>query len=152
MPMTLREYAQKCGVSYEAVRKQVRRCTDALQGHLHQQGRVQVLDDWAVDYLDSKRQGNPVVVAQTDLQEHVKALEAENKTLLVKVAAQADELSGVYKQLAEAQNNALLLPEAQQEAQNARKAAQEARREAERLKEALEAERSKTWLQRLLGR
>lgn len=143
--MTMKDYAHKCGVSYEAVRKQVRRYADELEGHIKQQGRVQVLDDWAVDYLDDKRQGNPVVVAQTDLQQELQQLRNENKALLIKVADQADKLAGAYKQLADMQQQALQLPAAQKEAEDAKQ-------EAERLRAELDAERRKGWLQRLLGR
>lgn len=157
--MTMKDYAHKCGVSYEAIRKQVRRYENELEGHVMQKGRVQVLDDWAVDFLDDKRQGNPVVVAQADLQQQLQQLLDENKGLLIKVAAQASELAGAYKELSEAKDKALLLPAAQQEAkeaqeklQEAQKAAQEAQREAERLRHELEAERQKGFFQRLFGR
>lgn len=143
--MTMKDYAHKCGVSYEAVRKQVRRYADELEGHIKQQGRVQVLDDWAVDYLDAKRQGNPVVVAQADLQQQLRQLQDENKGLLIRVAAQANELAGAYKELSEAKDKALQLPAAQKEAEDAKQ-------EAERLRAELDAERRKGWLQRLLGR
>lgn len=143
--MTMKDYAHKCGVSYEAVRKQVRRYSDELEGHIKQQGRVQVLDDWAVDYLDGKRQGNPVVVAQADLQQELQQLRDENKALLIKVADQADKLAGAYKQVSDLQQQALQLPAAQKEAEDAKQ-------EAERLRAELDAERRKGWLQRLLGR
>lgn len=149
---SMKEYARRCGVSYEAVRQQVKRYSADLEGHIHKQGRTQYLDDWAVDFLNAKRMGNPVVVAQTDLHDQLAALQDENKALLLKVAAQADELAAAYKQLGEAQKQALLLPAAEEATQKAWKEAQEAQEEAERLRGELEVEKSKTWLQRLLGR
>lgn len=145
MATTIKEYAHKCGVSYEAVRQQVRRYAEDLEGHVQKNGRTLVLDEWAEDFLDGKRQGNPVVVAQTDLQQQLQQLRDENKALLIKVADQADKLAGAYKQVSDLQQQALQLPAAQKEAEDAKQ-------EAERLRAELDAERRKGWLQRLLGR
>lgn len=145
MAITIKDYAHKCGVSYEAIRKQVGRYSDELEGHIVKHGRTLVLDEWAEDFLGAKRQGNPVVVAQADLQQQLRQLQDENKALLIKVADQADKLAGAYKQLADMQQQALQLPAAQKEAEDAKQ-------EAERLRAELDAERRKGWLQRLLGR
>lgn len=152
MPLTMRDYAQQCGVSYEAIRRQVARYKKDLAKHIKKQGRSQVLDDWAIEFLDERRQGNPIVMAQVDLQEQLRQLQDENKALLIKVAAQADKISGLYGELQEASKAVLQLEaatSAQKKAQEGLEAAQE---EITALKAELAAEREKTWLQRLLRR
>lgn len=152
MPVTMRDYANQCGVSYEAIRRQVARYKKDLDGHIEKRGRIQVLDDWAVDFLNARRRGNPVLVAQVDLQEQLRQLQDENKALLIKVAAQADKISGLYGELQEASKAVLQLEaatSAQKKAQEGLEAAQE---EITALKAELAAEREKTWFKRLLGR
>ena len=84
--ITLKEYAERSHVSYEAVRKQVTRYKLELDGHISKVKRTQYLDEEAVKFLDSKRQDNPVVIVETEKNERIEQLEAENKALLLKVA------------------------------------------------------------------
>jgi hypothetical protein len=89
---SMKEYAQNRGVSYEAVRKQVKRFGKELEGHITQVNRVQYLDDEAMEFLDQHRQKNPIVLLQSDQQEEIEALRAENTKLLVKIAELQDSL------------------------------------------------------------
>lgn len=152
MPVTMRDYANQCGVSYEAIRRQVARYKKDLGGHIEKRGRIQVLDDWAVDFLNARRRGNPVVVAQVDLQVQLQQLQAENKALLIKVAEQADKISGLYGELQEASKAVLRLEIATDAQKAAQKGLEAAQKEIEGLKSELELERQKTWFKRLLGR
>lgn len=90
--MTLRDYAKKNNISYEAVRKQVVRYQKELAGHLIKDGRQQFLDEEAVAFLDAKRKKNPVAIYQMDKDEQIERLENENKQLLVKLNAVQDAL------------------------------------------------------------
>ena len=89
MPMSLGDYAASRGISYEAVRKQVNRHKDSLEGHITKQGKKQLLDDEAVAYLDEHRL-DKVVLMQPAVNDEVQRLEAENKALLMKVAQLQD--------------------------------------------------------------
>lgn len=84
--LTIKDFAEQQNVSYEAVRKQVKRYSAELDGHILKQGRTQILDDYAVEFLQAKRKENPVVIINTDKDETIRQLENENKSLLIKVA------------------------------------------------------------------
>lgn len=89
---SIKEYASRKNVSYEAVRKQVKRYEKDLEGHITKVGKKQYLDDEAVAFLDDKREKNPIVVIQADKDERIEELERENKLLLVKVAELHEKL------------------------------------------------------------
>lgn len=90
--ITLRDYAEKNNISYEAVRKQVVRYADELEGHLIKDGRQQFLDEEAVAFLDAKRQKNPVAIIQQNKDEAIETLRRDKENLLTKIAAIQDEL------------------------------------------------------------
>lgn len=152
MPLTMRDYAHQCGVTYEAIRSQVARYKKDLEGHLLRQGRSLVLDDCAIDFLDERRRGNPVVMAQVDLQEQLRQLQEENKALLIKVAAQADKISDLYGELQEASKAVLQLEAATSAQKMAQEGLEAAKEEISSLKVELAAEKQKTWFQRLFRR
>ena len=94
--VSLKEYAKESGVSYEAVRQQVKRYAADLEGHIVQQGRTQFLDDEAVAILDSHRQHRTMTIYDAEpsakIQELYDKLEAareENATLLRELRLQA---------------------------------------------------------------
>ena len=137
--ITIRDYASDVGVSYEAVRQQVKRYSKELEGHIHQDGRKQYLDDTAVAFLNEKRAKNPVVIYDKDRGQKVQDLEAENKALLVALNAAKDriiELQGVQAQLVAAEATQLLLEESRDEyKEQAEKKGQEAAEAALRAQE-----------------
>lgn len=78
--MTIREYAQSRGISYEAAAKQVRKFKKKeLKKHITYQGALTILDDYAVDLLDGHRQPRSVIVAPTneDIQNEMIRLHGE---------------------------------------------------------------------------
>lgn len=116
--ISIKDYAQENGVSYEAVRQQVIRYKDELAGHIRKQGRTQYLDDVAVAILNDHRAQNPVVVYNKDageqlrnLRAQVEELEQNEKVLLAKIAAQADQIAQLAAWKAD---NALAIAEAGQ--------------------------------------
>ncbi len=64
--MTLKQYAEMKGITYEAVRKQIVRYQKELEGHVLKKGRTQYLDEVAVEFLSDRRRQSPVVVAMED--------------------------------------------------------------------------------------
>ena len=60
--ISINEYATDHQVTYEAVRRQVVRYEKELAGHVITQGKKKYLDDFAVQFLDGKRKGNPIAV------------------------------------------------------------------------------------------
>ena len=112
--MTYKQYADRCGITYEAVRQLTITHAEALTGHIHKQGRGRVLDDEAVTILDNARGGNPLVIVQASRDEELQALREENKALLLQVAALQNELlqeRGKVVELQEAQIQRLEAPE-----------------------------------------
>lgn len=97
--ITIRDYAKENNVSYEAIRKQIKRYEDELNGHIIKQNRTQFLDDIAVAILDQHRRENPVIIVNQDTDYRLKQLEDENKNLLIKVAQQADKISQLNEDL-----------------------------------------------------
>lgn len=139
-------------MTYEAVRQSVKRYGDELEGHIHQEGRTQFLDDEAVKILDEHRAKNPIVIIQQDKDDLIEQLRQEKEALLVKVAAQADRIAAMAEEnaanaklLAGAEQTRLALEEAKAEqkvqaqeyAQGLARAAQEA---AEAVRAAQEAQ------------
>ena len=82
---TLKDYAREQNVSYEAIRKQIKRYSKELSGHIIRDGRQQMLDEVAVEFLNDKRQKNPVVIVQQDKDALITTLQAENKELLLEI-------------------------------------------------------------------
>lgn len=93
--LSLKDYAQSAGVSYEAVRQQVNRYKMELSGHIQKEGRTQFLDDEAIAFLDRKRQENPVVKMAAEIKELETVLQAKDeqiKLLREKIALLESEL------------------------------------------------------------
>lgn len=178
--ISLKDYAKEKNISYEAVRQQVVRYKDELGSHVIKDGRQQFLDEEAVAFLDAKRQKNPVAIIRMDKDEQIEELEQEKSNLLIKIAEQADKIAQLSEwkadhaiAIAEANQKQLLLEENQkkieylenslkdankliEEKTEAEKAVEDklhfAEQRAEQLQAQLDAERNKTFLQRLFGK
>lgn len=107
--ITIKDYAKQKGVSYEAIRKQIKRYEDELEGHLVKQNRFLMLDDEAVQFLDSKRSENPVIVYEQNKDEELEQLRHENKVLLIHMNTVQDQLGKVQQKLIAEMNTTKLL-------------------------------------------
>lgn len=107
--ITIKDYAKQKGVSYEAIRKQIKRYEDELEGHLVKQNRFLMLDDEAVRFLDSKRSENPVIVYEQNKDEELEQLRHENKVLLIQMNTVQDQLGKVQQKLIAEMNTTKLL-------------------------------------------
>lgn len=83
--ITIKQYANDKNITYEAVRKQLKRYKNELEGHITLHGRTQYLDEAAVAFLDEKRNSSPVVIINQNKDEELQALREENKRLLLVV-------------------------------------------------------------------
>lgn len=156
--VSIKEFARSCGVSYEAVRKQIKRYTSELDGHIHQQGRTQYLDDVAVAFLSDHRAPAPMAIYTEDaMVKQIQELEAENKELLKNLNQAKDriiDLQDTQARLEAAETKQKLLEESREEykaeaARNAQKAFEEAQR-AEQAEAERDAEKAKN--EALMGR
>lgn len=168
--VSIRDYAKMNNVSYEAIRQQVKRYEDELNGHIIKQNRTQFLDDVAVDILDQHRKENPVVIINKDTDSRLKQLEDENKNLLIKVAQQADKISQLNEDLKnkieqmtslllENNEKTLLLEQKKDQAEEINQLKEQLDREKkeqlneiEMLKNELEKEKNKGFFARLFGK
>ena len=91
--VTLKEYAQTHNVSYEAVRRQVIRHKKELSGHVIRQGRQQLLDEWAVDYLDQHRRLCPVSAVREDQNEIIQKQAVEIDALKNEIIKLHEEIT-----------------------------------------------------------
>lgn len=91
--ISMREYATLHNISYEAVRKQVKRYETELQGHISKISRTNYLDDEAVAFLDEKRSKNPIIIVDEEKKGQIQRLSDENKQLLIKIVQLQDELN-----------------------------------------------------------
>ena len=107
--ITIKDYAKQKGVSYEAIRKQIKRYENELEGHLVKQNRFLMLDDEAVQFLDSKRSENPVIVYEQNKDEELEQLRHENKVLLIQMNTVQDQLGKVQQKLIAEMNTTKLL-------------------------------------------
>lgn len=150
--ITIRDYAKENNVSYEAIRKQIKRYEDELNGHIIKQNRTQFLDDIAVAILDQHRRENPVIIVNQDTDYRLKQLEDENKNLLIKVAQQADKISQLNEDLKNKieQMTSLLLENNEKTLLLEQK--KEQLNEIEKLKNELEKEKNKGFFARLFGK
>lgn len=116
MLISIKDYAQQNHITYEAVRKQVTRYREELGDHIVKDGRQQFLDEYAVAFLDERRQKNPIIIYQQSKDEQIEEMEntikrllAESTELNQKIAALYEEKAKTAQLLAEANANKLAL-------------------------------------------
>lgn len=90
--ITIKDYAEAKNVSYEAVRKQLKRYQEELKGHIFKENRTQLLDEMAVTFLDEKRQASPIIIMENSKDDEIQRLQEENKKLLLKIADLQEKL------------------------------------------------------------
>ena len=150
--ISIKDYAKNNNVSYEAIRKRIKRNEEVFKGHIVKKNRTQFLDDVAVEILDNHKKNNSIVIVNQSVDERIRQLEEENKNLLVKVASQADKIAELSEWKA---NNALLISQTKVnqimlEEKNCQ--ISDLLEENKQLKDKLEKEKSKSLLDKLFGR
>lgn len=101
--LTIKEYAKKKNITYEAVRKQIQKYKDdELKDHIIKKNKTQFLDEYAVNFLDNRRRESPVLLYQMEKDEEIEALKRERENLLIKIATQADKIAQQADELREA--------------------------------------------------
>lgn len=85
--LTIKEYANSRGISYNSARKMVERYRDVLGSSITVNGRTQQLHTDAIIYLDKKRAASPDPAAQKilALQVEVRQLEKQVENLQAEV-------------------------------------------------------------------
>ena len=145
--VTLKDYAKELGVTYEAVRKQMKRYSAELEGHIHQQGRTQYLDDEAVAFLDQHHAPKPIAIYEAgqdremrEMAATIEQLRSEKEDLCDRLARMGEKISELAEwkaekalALADATQTKILLEAATADADKLRSELQEAQRRAAEL-------------------
>ncbi len=77
--MSIREYARTRYVAYEAVRRQTKQYAKDLEGHLTKTNNGNMLDEYAITFLDGHRKDRTIIVnpSESDLEKELNRLRAE---------------------------------------------------------------------------
>lgn len=95
--ITIKDYAAQKNVTYEAVRKQISRYKEELNGHIVKKNRTQFLDDYAVSFLNDRRKENAITVINQERTEYIKELENDNRRLYKKIEQLQEQLLEAQK-------------------------------------------------------
>lgn len=90
--MTLKQFADDQGISYEAVRRAVKRHGDKLTGHIIENDGIRYLDEEAVKILKERRRESPIVVQTMDQGEEIRELTAQIESLRAQLMQAQNEL------------------------------------------------------------
>lgn len=97
--ITIKDYAERKGITYEAVRKQVTRYKLELDGHIISDGKRQYLDEQAMAFLDEKRASNPIVVMEEGKTAEIERLKEENERMKNQLLANQQEMISIQQRL-----------------------------------------------------
>ena len=90
--MTIKQFADSQGISYEAVRKQVVRYSDELSGHVIRKNRTQYLDEKAVEFLQERRRESPIILQNMDQGEEISRLQAQLESMRAQLVSAQNKL------------------------------------------------------------
>lgn len=99
--LSVKEYAEKHGVSTQSVYKMMQTHRIELDGHIVKQGKSRYLTDEAVEILESYRMASQVVVKQMEDQTKIEELKQQIAELQAKILSQSEDLVEAYKKLSD---------------------------------------------------
>lgn len=79
--ITITEYAESRGISYEAVRQTIKRHSEEMKGHISTQNGIKYLDEEGVRLLNEWKRVSPVVIYNQEKADYFADLEKEVKEL-----------------------------------------------------------------------
>lgn len=107
--LTIRQFAEQEMVSYEAVRRQLERYKDDLQGHIIRKGNTRFLDETAVNFLSEKRKDNPIIESKRNYQGEIEQLQEQVENLKIKLLEAQQKIINLHELETENAKNKLLL-------------------------------------------
>lgn len=110
--MTVKQLAEKHGVSYEAMRKLLSKHADALKGHIITQDRTRYVDEWGVKFLEDERMKSRIVVIREDHTDEIARLTEEVEQLKAQLMAAQGELVKAQDERLKAQSRIIELQDA----------------------------------------
>lgn len=109
--MTIKQFAESQGITYEAVRRQVARYSEELSDHIIRKHRTQYLDEKAVEFLKERRRESPIVMQVVDQSEEIEELRSQIETLKAQLMSAQGELLKSQDERLKAQNRIIELQE-----------------------------------------
>lgn len=143
--ITVKQYAEERGITIQAVHQSMngKRKKERLEGHVQVIDGVKWLDEEAVAILDEARNKSPIVWEKMDSNARIEELEQNEKVMLAKIAAQADQIAQLSQwkadnalAIAEAGQKQLLLESTRAELEQAKENEQQAIQEAAEARQA----------------
>lgn len=150
--MTIRQFAEDQHVSYEAIRRQLVIYRKQLEGHIIRDKQYKLLDEYAVEFLRTKRRHSPIVAINQEREETIDTLKnnlVSAQNMIVELQQQLDELKDQKRAMIETETRYRMALEQLEQKDGFIKQAQEqaeaARAEATATRQALESERVKLY-------
>ena len=164
--ISVKEYAEKCKKTEQAVYKQLKSQKNKVRliGHIHYVNGKQWLDEEAVAILDESRKDSPVVILDNNKDQRIEELLQQNEAYKNKIIELQDKLLqnresilSIEKQTSIAIETTKQQFESYQEntekyIKSLTEHEKEYQKKIDELTVALEAEKSKTWWQKLRGK
>lgn len=150
--MTIRQFAEDQHVSYEAIRRQLVIYRKQLEGHIIRDKQYKLLDEYAVEFLRTKRRHSPIVAINQEREETIDTLKnnlVSAQNMIVELQQQLDEMKNLKLAMIETETRyKMALEQLTQEKEllaQAKEQAEEARAETEAARQALDSEREKLY-------
>lgn len=141
--ITIKDYADKKGVSSQAIYKQLKIHKIKLEGHIFKEKGKTVLDEDACAFLDSRTKENPVVIIDQLNKQELERLKKRETDLLEEIRVK-DNI------IIKAQQDQKLLENKNKEIENdLNEQLKSKEEEIEKLKKELEQEKNKKWWEKI---
>lgn len=104
--VTIKQFADSQGITYEAVRRQVARYSEELSDHIIRQNRTQYLDEKAVEFLKERRRESPIVLQNMDQGEEIGRLQDQVESLKAQLVTAQNKLLEAQERVISLQDEA----------------------------------------------
>lgn len=104
--VTIKQFADSQGITYEAVRRQVARYSEELSDHIIRQNRTQYLDEKAVEFLKERRRESPIVLQTIDQGEEIGRLQDQVESLKAQLVTAQNKLLEAQERVISLQDEA----------------------------------------------
>ena len=104
--VTIKQFADSQGITYDAVRRQVARYSEELSDHIIRQNRTQYLDEKAVEFLKERRRESPIVLQTIDQGEEIGRLQDQVESLKAQLVTAQNKLLEAQERVISLQDEA----------------------------------------------
>jgi chromosome segregation ATPase len=104
--VTIKQFADSQGITYEAVRRQVARYSEELSDHIIRHNRTQYLDEKAVEFLKERRWESPIILQTIDQGEEIGRLQDQVESLKAQLVTAQNKLLEAQERVISLQDEA----------------------------------------------